>query len=187
MSDTRFTIIGIGLIFAGFVILGIFGSCYKLSVFMNLAIQAYKYAAEPIFFKNYKLKDLKKQISKQVGIVVIALSFFTGIISSFFGIGGGIIFVPMMIIVMGLAMKTAAPTSQFILLFASFSGLIAHSILGHPDFYQSLLLASGAFFGGLLGARLSLEIRERNLVILIVIVLIAASIKLFIDSLEALF
>lgn len=28
MSDTRFTIIGIGLIFAGFVILGIFGSSY---------------------------------------------------------------------------------------------------------------------------------------------------------------
>lgn len=28
MSDTRFTLIGIGLIFAGFIILGIFGSKY---------------------------------------------------------------------------------------------------------------------------------------------------------------
>ena len=28
MSDTRFTMIGIGLIFAGFIILGIFGSAY---------------------------------------------------------------------------------------------------------------------------------------------------------------
>ncbi len=28
MSDTRFTLIGIGLIFAGFIILGIFGSQY---------------------------------------------------------------------------------------------------------------------------------------------------------------
>lgn len=28
MSDTRFTIIGIGLIFAGFIILGVFGSKY---------------------------------------------------------------------------------------------------------------------------------------------------------------
>ena len=28
MSDTRFTIIGIGLIFAGFIVLGIFGSAY---------------------------------------------------------------------------------------------------------------------------------------------------------------
>jgi len=50
--------------------------------------------------------------------------------------------------------------------------------------YQSLLLASGAFFGGLVGARLSLEIKETGLRILIMIVMIAAAVKLFIDSLE---
>ncbi len=32
--------------------LGVFGACYKLSVFMVLAIQAFKYAAEPFFFKS---------------------------------------------------------------------------------------------------------------------------------------
>jgi O-antigen/teichoic acid export membrane protein len=31
---------------------GIFGACYKLSVFMSLAIQAFRYAAEPFFFSN---------------------------------------------------------------------------------------------------------------------------------------
>ena len=31
MSDTRFTLIGIGLIFAGFIVLGIFGSDYVVS------------------------------------------------------------------------------------------------------------------------------------------------------------
>jgi O-antigen/teichoic acid export membrane protein len=30
--------------------LGIFGNCYKLSLFMSLAIQAFRYAAEPFFF-----------------------------------------------------------------------------------------------------------------------------------------
>lgn len=30
--------------------IGIYGACYKLSVLMNLAIQAFKYAAEPFFF-----------------------------------------------------------------------------------------------------------------------------------------
>jgi len=83
-------------------------------------------------------------------------------------------------------MKNAAPTSQFILLFASFSGLVVHSILGHPDYYQSLLLAIGAFFGGLLGARLSLEIKERGLQILVSIVIIAAAAKLFYDSFTSL-
>jgi O-antigen/teichoic acid export membrane protein len=32
--------------------LGIFGACYKLSIFMTLAIQAFRYAAEPFFFSR---------------------------------------------------------------------------------------------------------------------------------------
>lgn len=33
---------------------GIFGACYKFAVFMNLGIQAFRYAAEPFFFSNAK-------------------------------------------------------------------------------------------------------------------------------------
>jgi len=51
----------------------------------------------------------------------------------------------LMVIAMGLSMKNAAPTSQFILLFASASALITHTLLGHPDFYQALLLSAGAY------------------------------------------
>ena len=79
-------------------------------------------------------------------------------------------------------MKRAAPTSQFILMFASFSGLIVHSILGHPDYYQALLLSIGAFAGGIFGAKLSLDIKENRLKILVTIVIIAAAVKLIIDS-----
>ncbi|WP_421875195.1 polysaccharide biosynthesis C-terminal domain-containing protein [Marinoscillum sp.] len=41
--------------YAGFnnqQILGIFGACYKLSVFMTLAVQAFRYAFEPFFFSR---------------------------------------------------------------------------------------------------------------------------------------
>ena len=37
--------------------LGIFGACYKLSVFMTLAVQAFRYAAEPFFFSNAADKE----------------------------------------------------------------------------------------------------------------------------------
>ena len=37
--------------------LGIFGACYKLSMLMNLAIQAFRYAAEPFFFSNASEKN----------------------------------------------------------------------------------------------------------------------------------
>jgi O-antigen/teichoic acid export membrane protein len=32
--------------------LGVFGACYKFSAIMNLAVQAFRYAAEPFFFSN---------------------------------------------------------------------------------------------------------------------------------------
>ncbi|SFC83614.1 Membrane protein involved in the export of O-antigen and teichoic acid [Flexibacter flexilis DSM 6793] len=37
--------------------LGIYGACYKLSIFMQLAIQAFKYAAEPFFFSQASDKN----------------------------------------------------------------------------------------------------------------------------------
>ncbi len=138
-------------------------------------------------FLRKKIEAKELNYSKQIMILAIGGSFFAGIISSFFGIGGGIIFVPLMVVAMGMGMKNAAPTSQFILLFVSFSGLVTHSFLGHPDFYQALLLSAGAFAGGLIGARLSLEIKERSLQILVSVVIIAAAIKLFIDSLDTWF
>jgi len=137
---------------------------------------AYIYARRKIESKEYNL-------SKQMMVLAVGASFFAGIISSLFGIGGGTVFVPLMVIAIGLSMKLAAPTSQFILMFAAASGMITHSILGHPDYYQAALLSAGAFAGGILGSRLSLRVEEGRLRILVTIVLIVTAIKLFIDAL----
>ena len=148
-----------------------------LFVFVLIASAAY-------IFLRKKIETREKIISKQMMIFAIGASFFAGIISSFFGIGGGIIFVPLMVVGMGMAMKKAAPTSQMILLFASLSGVIVHSLLGHPDFLQAGLLAIGSFIGGLVGARLSIDIKERYLQILVSAVIVIAAAKLFFDSLS---
>jgi len=133
-------------------------------------------------FLRKKIETQEKNLTKQIIIFVISASFFAGIISSFFGIGGGIVFVPLMVVGIGMTMKKAAPTSQFILLFASLSGIIAHSILGHSDFLQAGLLAAGAFVGGIIGARISLDIQERSLQILVSAIIVITVIKLFFDS-----
>ena len=138
-------------------------------------------SAAYIFWKR-RIETGEKRESKQMMIFVACASFFAGIISSFFGIGGGIVFVPLMVAALGMAMKKAAPTSQLILLFASSSGVVVHSLLGHPDFLQAGLLTVGSFFGGLVGARLMPEIKERFLQILVSVVILAVAVKLFVDS-----
>ncbi|MHA7647000.1 sulfite exporter TauE/SafE family protein [Nitrosopumilus sp. S4] len=141
-------------------------------------------ASAVYIFLRKKIQTKDKSLSKQMMLFAVAASFFAGIISSFFGIGGGIIFVPLMVVGMGMAMKKAAPTSQLILLFASSSGVVVHSLLGHPDFLQAGFLAIGSFIGGLVGARLSLDVKERYLQILVSVVILIAAGKLFLDSIS---
>jgi len=168
-----------GTVVGAFISSEITPSIFKI-LFALILISASIY-----IFSKRKIEQKNYNLSKQIMILAIGASFVAGIISGLFGVGGGIIFVPLMVVAMGLSMKNAAPTSQFILLFASGSALVTHTLLGHPDFYQALLLSVGAFVGGLVGARLSLEIKENSLKILISIVMIGVAVKLFIDSLEA--
>ncbi|MBT1704352.1 lipopolysaccharide biosynthesis protein [Chryseosolibacter indicus] len=44
--------------------LGIFGACYKFAVLMNLAIQAFRYAAEPFFFSQSNEKNSPQLFAK---------------------------------------------------------------------------------------------------------------------------
>ncbi len=174
----------LGLLSIPGTIIGAFVSSEITPQFFKILFALVLISASIYIFSKRKIEPKNYNLSKQIMILAIGASFFAGIISGLFGVGGGIIFVPLMVIAMGLSMKNAAPTSQFILLFASASALITHTLLGHPDFYQALLLSAGAFVGGLVGARISLEIKENALKILISVVMIAVAVKLFIDSLE---
>lgn len=53
---------------------GIFGACYKLSVFMNLAIQAFRFAAEPFFFAKASDKNSPQLFSQVMHYFVIVCS-----------------------------------------------------------------------------------------------------------------
>ena len=52
--------------------LGIFGACYKFAVFMNLGIQAFRYAAEPFFFSHSTDKNSPALFAKANHYFIIA-------------------------------------------------------------------------------------------------------------------
>jgi uncharacterized protein len=139
-------------------------------------------ASSAYIYSRRKMEPKEYNLSKQIMMLAIGASFFAGIISSLFGIGGGTVFIPLMVVAIGLSMKLAAPTSQFILMFAAASGMIVHSLLGHPDYIQAGLLSIGAFAGGIVGSKISSRVDERKLKIFVTIVLAITSIKLFMDA-----
>lgn len=117
-----------------------------------------------------------------VAVLAASASFFAGVVSSFFGVGGGVVFVPLMVAVMGVAMRRASATSQMALLSASCAGVISHSLLGHPDFALAGLLAAGSFAGGLAGARLSALVGEGRLRVLASAVILAVAARMFAEA-----
>lgn len=122
--------------------------------------------------------------SNSVTVLVLSVtaSFFAGVISSFFGIGGGIIFVPILIILTGMSMMRVTATSMFAILLASIFGMATHGTLGNSDATLALILSAGGLIGGMLGAKLSLVVGERYLRMLAVTTLVGASLKLIWDN-----
>jgi O-antigen/teichoic acid export membrane protein len=55
--------------------IGIYSACYKLSIFMTLAIQAFRYAAEPFFFSQAQQKDSPQTFALIMKWFVIACAF----------------------------------------------------------------------------------------------------------------
>lgn len=108
-------------------------------------------------------------------------AFGAGIISSLFGVGGGIVFVPLLVLVLGMTMTTASPTSQIALLITSFVGTVTQAVLGHTDYFHAASLSVGAFIGGQIGAKISHNVRENLLRKLLSISLIAVSLKFISD------
>lgn len=54
---------------------GVFGACYKFAVFMNLGIQAFRYAAEPFFFSNASDKNSPALFAKVNHFFIIVCCF----------------------------------------------------------------------------------------------------------------
>jgi uncharacterized membrane protein YfcA len=116
-----------------------------------------------------------------VRILFFTGTFVAGIISSLFGIGGGVIFVPLLIVIVGLTMHLAAPTSQFVLMITSLVGLTTHIILGNPQYLPAVLLSIGAFAGAQIGSRLSTKLSEQKLRLILGITFFGIALKLVLD------
>jgi O-antigen/teichoic acid export membrane protein len=54
---------------------GVYGACYKLSIFMSLAIQGFRYAAEPFFFSQSQDKNSPKMFAQVMKWFIISCAF----------------------------------------------------------------------------------------------------------------
>lgn len=102
-----------------------------------------------------------------IWIALLAIGLIAGILSGLFGIGGGIVIVPMLALGLGFAQHAATGTSLLVF-------LLPVGLFGAWEYYKAgkistehikyaLTIASSLFIGSLLGSKLALSLSEEGL------------------------
>jgi uncharacterized membrane protein YfcA len=104
----------------------------------------------------------KRNLGGQIYCVNMALalplSFFAGMLSGLVGVGGGLIKVPIMVLVLGVPMDIAVGSSALMVGLTATGGFGGHLVHGHWNWKLSLVLAIAVFIGGQLGSRLTVRL-----------------------------
>ena len=83
-------------------------------------------------------------------LIPVGLGLAVGLLSGLFGVGGGFLMTPLLIM-LGIQSTVAAATDSNQIVAASTSGTYAHWKVGNVDFKMGIYLLVGGFLGGLIG------------------------------------
>jgi uncharacterized protein len=108
-----------------------------------------------------------------------------GFLSSFLGIGGGVIHVPLLVRALGFPTHIATATSHFVLAIMAGTGTVTHLVIGsfhHHGLRRTIALSAGVVAGAQLGAHISLRLHGRVIRLLLAVALLALSARLLIRA-----
>ncbi|MCL1697417.1 MULTISPECIES: sulfite exporter TauE/SafE family protein [unclassified Lysinibacillus] len=113
----------------------------------------------------------------------ITLTFAIGFASGLFGIGGGSMIVPAMIILFLFPPHVAVATSMFMVFLSSLVNSASHIYLGHVPWLYTIPVIPGAYIGAKLGAALNKRIKSDTLVVALRVILLLLGIRSIIEGL----
>ncbi len=115
-------------------------------------------------------------------IRAVIVGLLAGSLSGLFGVGGGIILVPGLVMIVGLGVRKAAATSLATVVPIATFGLIGYATAGKVDAWLALLVTTGALIGTSIGTRLLRVLPERVLITAFSVLLVLVAIRMFQES-----
>ncbi len=94
---------------------------------------------------------------------LVAIGVAAGVFSAFFGVGGGIVLVPLLILVAGFPERSATATSLLAIAITAAAGVVVFSIRGEVKPGYAALVGLPAVAGVLAGSALQQRIRTSTL------------------------
>jgi len=102
--------------------------------------------------------------SYQINLAIaLPVCLVVGGLSGLIGIGGGILKIPMMVLLFHVPMNVAVGSSAFMVGVTASGGFLGHLKAGHCDWKIALALAPGVFLAGQLGARKSINVDKKKM------------------------
>jgi uncharacterized membrane protein YfcA len=102
----------------------------------------------------------------------------TGVPTGFFGVGGGFVIVPALVLLIGLPITLAVGTSLLVIALTSGAALASHLASGNIDWTIALAFTGAAIAGALAGRRLSATVSANRLGQLFALLLVAIAVSL---------
>ena len=112
-----------------------------------------------------------------LGVIGVA----SGFLSALFGVGGGIIVVPLLVLLLGFDPRVATATSLAAILVTAIAGASSFSLLAHVDWGAAALVGLPALAGSLAGVRIQRRVNSRALTLLFALFLVGVAIVLFLE------
>ncbi len=104
-------------------------------------------------------EDGTLRFKPRCAVVLGTVALTTGMLSGLFGVGGGFIIVPALVLITGMAIHKAIGTSLFIIVFVSMSGVFSNFVAGRIlSVDVTVLFIAGGIVGLILGTRLGLKL-----------------------------
>lgn len=113
------------------------------------------------------------------GLLVIAIGLAGGLLSGLFGVGGGVIFVPALVALIGLPQRRAQGTSLAVILPTAIVGLLTYAQTRPVDFRLALPAAIGSVVLAVVSAGLVQRVPAYHLKIVFFLLVVASAGKLF--------
>ncbi len=131
-----------------------------------------------LFVEKKTLKPADIGVNKET-ICGCLTVFFSGVCAGLFGVGGGIIMVPLLSSFSSIPTKESMQISLLIMISTSILGLVLHESIGHVPWSLGLAAMMGAIPAGMLGGKIRVQISEKNLnKLFIVLALVMAAMNL---------
>jgi len=111
---------------------------------------------------------------------LLLFSFCAGFLSATLGIGGGVLNVPIMLLVLHFPIHYAVATSCFVIVVTSLTGVSQHLRYSHVEVFYGLSLGFGAVIGAQIGAQVSRKTAPSTLKKLFAVLLVVTAIRLMI-------